>query len=96
MNLEPNYSMGLKEDEDGNKTNNHVSNLRWVTGSENMNSWMPFLKNNTSGFKNITFEPKKKTPVRFNKIIYGKTINRYFNTLNEALWFKFVYIIQNR
>ena len=34
---------------DGNKTNNNISNLRWVTKIENENAFQPLKKTNTSG-----------------------------------------------
>ena len=51
-----------------NKQNNTVENLRWATNSENcMNSKIP--KNNTSGFKGVTFKNQQKkwhAQIRFN------------------------------
>ena len=39
---------------DGNPSNNNLENLRWATNKENLqNSKIP--KNNTSGFKGVTF-----------------------------------------
>ncbi len=56
-----------------------------------MNSYRPKVKSNTSGYKNISYSYENISPIRFTKSIYGKIINRYFNNLNDALWFKFVY-----
>ena len=55
--------------EDGNKTNNHVSNLRWVTHMENMNSFQSIQKNNKYGITGIS---KDRSRWRYRRSIYGK------------------------
>jgi len=75
---------------DGNKLNNHVSNLRWTTNIENCNNYQSIRKNNTSGFKNIS---KYKNGFQFNKNIYGEKYQKYHKNLNELLWYKLVILI---
>ena len=75
---------------DGNKLNNNVSNLRWVTRNENNNNFRPIQKNNKLGHKNIV---KRKNGFQFSKIIYGKLYSKYHKNLNELLWFKFSYLL---
>ena len=67
-------------------SNNHVSNLRWSTHSENcQNKGMP--NTNTSGVKNVYYHKQR------DKWVYTKTINKikhqkYFNTFDEAVEYK--------
>ncbi len=71
---------------DRNKSNNHVSNLRWATRSENMQN-MDVLKNNKLGIKNISYMKTRKR-YRFQKQIRGKNHYKYFKTLEEAIDYK--------
>ena len=75
---------------DGNKSNNHISNLRWTTNIENCNNYKPIQKNNKSGHKNIS---KHQNGFLFQKKIYGKTYSKYHKNLNELLWYKFAILI---
>ena len=88
----------------GDKLNNHVNNLRWVTQQENCNNYKSIQKNNTLGFKNISpyqngFRFQKniygKYYSKFHKIIYGKQYTKYHKNLNELHWYKFVFLLQN-
>jgi hypothetical protein len=69
---------------DNNRTNNNINNLRWATLSENgMNALMS--KNNTSGFKGVTFDKKRNKWVA--QITFdnkGMLIGRY-HTKEEAI-----------
>jgi len=79
---------------DGNKTNNSIENLRWVTSMVNSNSFQKHRINNRSGHKNISFNKSKKR-WKFQKDYYGRIIKKEnFKTKTEALCYK--YIIQLR
>jgi hypothetical protein len=77
---------------DGNKLNNHYTNLRWTSHIENMNNYQRLSKNNTSGFKNICYHKTYKT-FQFSKNIYGKSFTKKHKNLNELLWYKFVFLL---
>jgi hypothetical protein len=79
---------------DGNKLNNNVNNLRWVTNMENGNNYQKMYSTNTSGFKNIY--KHSKGGFEFRKNIYGKKYSKYHKNLNELLWFKFVLLINQK
>ena len=67
---------------DGEPTNNSVENLRWATHQENMQN-RPVNKNNTSGYKGVTFDKGKwRAQIK----IDGKqiTLGR-FETIEEAV-----------
>jgi len=74
---------------DRNRTNNKLSNLRWVTPSENVinTDWenRKINKNNKTGHKNIT-----KTECGYRVILRrnGNTIRKRFKTLEEAVKYK--------
>jgi len=80
---------------DGNKSNNDISNLRWCSNIQNMNSYRSLQKNNKSGFKNISWCKRDKLWV-FHKKYYGKLISKNCDTLNDALWVKFVILLTHR
>jgi hypothetical protein len=68
---------------DGDKQNNKFSNLRPATRSQN-NHNVPLLKNNTSGFKGVTYERARgkfraKLQVSSRRIHLG-----YFDTAEDA------------
>jgi hypothetical protein len=77
---------------DGNKLNNNVSNLRWVTHAENMNAFKNKYSNNTSGFKNIC---PYNNSWRYRKQKFGNKIVKYFDTKEEAIAFKKEYELLN-
>jgi len=71
---------------DRNRTNNDVSNLRWVDPSTNsQNTGMRC--DNTSGHKNIYYLNCRECWI-YKKTIRGKTTLRYFDTLEEAVAYK--------
>jgi len=72
------------------KTNNHVSNLRWTTPSEN-NQNTGVSCNNKLGIKNICYD-KSQDRYAFEKTIRGEEIRKYFKTLEEAIEFKKHYL----
>jgi len=78
---------------DGNKLNNDVKNLRWLSHSDNMNAYNKLRPDNKLGFKNIY---PKGGKYMFSKIFYKKRFHKTCETLNDALWFKFVYLITQR
>lgn len=65
----PNYVIDHK---DRNKLNNHISNLRWVTPSENINNQdkEQFCKNNSLGQLNST--NKKRVPIKLLNLKLGE------------------------
>jgi hypothetical protein len=69
---------------DGDHTNNHVSNLRWCSRSQN-NQNTCVSKNNILGIKNIS---KYKWGYKFKKLYKGKLHQKYFTTLEEAISYK--------
>tara|TARA_R110002126_G_C10134819_1_gene469947 strand:+ start:73 stop:531 length:459 start_codon:yes stop_codon:yes gene_type:complete len=77
--------------EDGNKQNNDISNLSWVTHLENMNAFQPIRKDNTSGIKNVHYDNTRKK-WRFKKHMNGKCYKKYCNTKYEAIWCKFIFL----
>jgi hypothetical protein len=82
---------------DGNKKNNDISNLEWMTNIENSNSFASNRKNK-SGHRNICYDDTlcKKRHWRFTKTYYGKTISRYFINKVDALCYKFIVILKVR
>ena len=70
------------------RTNNHISNLRWVTYSENSQN-LGDIKTNTSGHKYIS---KIKYGWVFRKNINGIKHTKGFNTLEEAIEYKKEYL----
>ena len=72
---------------DRDKTNNDVSNLRWVTHEENMANKGDY-KNNTSGHKNISWDSSRSRWI-YQKEIRGKKKQRRFKTKTEAICYKF-------
>mgnify|MGYP003644597181 CR=1 FL=1 len=75
---------------DGNKTNNHFSNLRWMSGIQNANSFKKHYSNNRSGIKNICFD-EVNVRWKYDKTIYGKLHRKYFKTKDEAIAYKTEY-----
>jgi len=72
---------------DGDKSNNNIKNLEWMTRSENCNAFKKTPTINTSGEKNITFNKSHKLWV-YQKIHYGKRMVKYFKTFEEACEYK--------
>lgn len=68
------------------RTNNHVSNLRWATRSEN-NQNTGMQKNNKLGIKNISWNKYRKR-YHYNKRYRGNLHFKYFKTLEEAIAYK--------
>lgn len=75
---------------DGDKANNHVSNLRWTTRLENTNAFQKIRINNTSGIKNISFN-KSQNRWKYDKIINKKGHTKFFKTKEEAIQYKKIY-----
>ena len=68
---------------DENKSNNNVKNLRWATDAENgRNQGKP--KNNTSGYKGVSFHKPSNKYVAFININGKKKHLGYFETAEEA------------
>jgi len=71
---------------DRNKANNDISNLRWVDSSINCQNRC-IRCDNTSGHKNISYD-KTNNRYEYRKMIRGKTSNKYFKSLEEAIAYK--------
>jgi len=76
---------------DRNTLNNDISNLRWVTYSEN-NLNKGTQKNNTSGHKNISYN-KSRLLWKYDKRVNQSKCIRFFKTKTEALCFKFIVLL---
>ena len=76
------------------KSDNRISNLRWVTRSENGQNTGKRV-NNTSGHKCISYE-KRDDIWRFHKMINRKTYNKYFRTKIDALCYKYIIMLKLR
>jgi hypothetical protein len=74
---------------DRNRTNNHISNLRWVSASTNQQNTIK-KKHNTSGFKNVfkyEYVGKKVHTIKwFSSFSFNfkKYTSEFFNTTDEA------------
>ena len=74
------------------RTNNHVSNLRWVTNLENHQNKGNF-KSNISGHKNISYDKFNDRWI-FTKMNHGVKTQKYFKTKMEAICYKFILILK--
>ena len=77
---------------DRRKTNNNVSNLRWVTRQENMAN-IGERCDNTSGHKYISYN-KNAGRWRFQAKNDGVMISRCFKNKTEALTFKYIFLLK--
>ena len=78
---------------DEDKTNNHITNLRWATFSENRHNIKKPLSSNKLGFKNISITTRGKFEYyNFSKKINGKLFAKNFKTLEEAINYKDNYV----
>ena len=68
------------------KSNNHVSNLRWATRSENLQN-IGVRKDNKLGIKNICYN-KRDNCYHYEKVIRGNRHRKDFKTLEEAIAYK--------
>ena len=69
---------------DRDRSNNHVSNLRWVTSLENHQN-KGNNKRNTSGVKNVCVDG---TRWRYCKMVHGITHRQNFKTFEDAVEYK--------
>ena len=76
---------------DGDKLNNNIDNLRWVSSIENCNYFKSQKSNNTSGHKCINWS-KQRQEWRYQKIIFGKRYGKNFKTKQEAIIYKFIFL----
>jgi hypothetical protein len=76
---------------DRNKTNNELTNLRWVTHSENMCN-VNIRKHNNTGEQYIGYE-EKYDRYRFRKTTNKKTFQKIFKTKEDAIKFRDEYLI---
>ena len=81
--------------EDGNKLNNHISNLRWVSARENSNSHQNIRRNNKSGHKGIIYD-KSRDKWKYEKIYYDNKWGKRFKSKTDALCYKFIILLKIR
>ena len=79
---------------DRNRTNNHISNLRWATRQENMDNIGEY-KNNTTGHKNVSYN-KSKNRWLFKRTIHGVLIEKTFKTKTDALCYKYIFLLKQK
>ena len=75
---------------DRNTFNNHVSNLRWATLSENQQN-CSMSKSNKSGHQGIYITDKK---IMYSKTIQNQRIQKYFKTKTDAICYKFIILLK--
>ena len=73
---------------DRNPLNNDISNLRWVTSSENSQN-RGMISTNKSGIKNISYH-KRYNLWRYVKEINGNSFEKRFKTKIDAICYKFI------
>ena len=73
---------------DRDRTNNDISNLRWVSPSQNQQN-IGLRKDNKSGVKNVFYHKGKKSWL-YQKTINGKIFCKYFKSKPLACWCKFI------
>ena len=73
------------------KDNNHVSNLRWATGLENMQN-RGMRNTNTSGHEHISYNKASKL-WSFEYKKKGHKVRKYSKTKTEALCAKFAFLV---
>jgi len=79
---------------DGNKLNNDINNLRWVTQQENCNFYKSKNCNNKTGIKNIHYNNEYWV---YQKSYFGDIFTKADKNKQLILWVKFVdYLILNR
>lgn len=74
---------------DRDKTNNHISNLRWCNISEN-NTNIDIQKNNITGYKNILITKYNTYQFRLNR--QNTKICKHFKTLEECIEYRDRYL----
>ena len=76
---------------DRDKSNNNLSNLRWLSHIDNMQN-QGISKNNKCGIKNISYD-KRDNLWRYTKMIKGNTFAFFNKNKNIVLWCKFVHYL---
>ena len=78
------------------RSDNRISNLRWVTPLENMEN-KGMYKSNKSGHKNICyFKTSEIRRWQFKKTINNKRHQKYFETKIDALCYKYIIMLKLR
>jgi hypothetical protein len=71
---------------DGNKSNNHPSNLRWVTRSQNMNHYVASNPDHKLGRKKILTEGQVKRILKANGRIPARDLARKYNVSDQTIY----------
>ncbi len=79
----------------GKRNDNRVENLRWATHSENNQNKGVRKDNKTTGIKNICYNKSRDNYI-YSKTVEGKTYQKYFKTLKEALCYKYIFTLKMR
>ena len=79
---------------DRNKQNNHISNLRWTSRSENGQNSSKRC-DNTSGHKNIYYLKRKNT-YRYIKKIQGKVYCKTSKNKIDCLCYKYIMLLRQQ
>ena len=77
---------------DGNKLNNHISNLRWVSNMDNGNMFKS-THNPKSGHRGIS-KHKQNKGWNYERTFYGKRYRKCLKSKTNALCYKFIILLK--
>ena len=81
---------------DGNKLNNNINNLRWVSNIENGNNHQNKKTQYRDKPCNTTIRCilKNKSGWDFDKRYFGKRYRRWFNNKTDAICYKYIFLLR--